>query len=147
MNNKNKIFTINILLAEDELEDRRFFEKALRGIPIATNLTTVQDGEQLINHLSAHSTQLPDLIFLDLSMPRKTGFECLIEIKDNELLKHIPVFVFSTSFGRSNAYEQSLINTLINHGAQEFIKKPDKLDHLRQIIFKIITAFSEAQGA
>lgn len=139
----NQAISLNILLAEDDVDDRSFFDKALKGIPISTLLTSVQDGEQLIDYLSLNSAQLPDLIFLDLSMPRKTGFECLIEIKESEQFKNIPVIVFTTSFGRGNDYEQTLINTLISHGAQEFIRKPDTLEHLRQIIHKILNTFIE----
>ena len=51
----------------------------------------------------------PDILFLDLSMPRKNGFECLYEIKENEKLKHMPVVMFSTSFQNSNNYEQRII--------------------------------------
>lgn len=138
-----KITPLKILLADDDLDDRSFFDKALKGIAIETHFTTVKDGEQLLNYLLNNTAQLPDLIFLDLSMPRKTGFECLIEIKENESLKNIPVVVFTTSFGRSMEYEQTLINTLISHGAYDFLRKPSNLDELKQIIHKILIKLIE----
>ena len=70
--------------AEDDKDDRFFFEKALAEISFNTNLTTVLDGEQLMDYLLKNPEQLPDIIFLDLSMPRKNGFECLAELKENE---------------------------------------------------------------
>ena len=143
MNFITQPIALSILLADDDLDDRSFFEKAIKGIPIATSLTCVQDGEELIDYLSKNLHQLPDLIFLDLSMPRKTGFECLIEIKENEKLKSIPVVVFTTSFGRGLDYEQTLINTLVTYGAQEFIRKPDNLSQLRELIHKILTSLVE----
>lgn len=143
MNNKDQIIFFNILLADDDIDDRSFFEKALRGIPIETQLASVKDGEELVTYLSNNPIPLPDVIFLDLSMPRKTGFECLIEIKENETLKNIPVVVFTTSFGRGNVYEQTLINSLASHGAYDFIRKPASVDHLQQIIHKILTTLIE----
>src|SRR5450759_3766148 len=89
---------LNILLADDDTDDCFFFDKALRETPIATHLTIVHDGEQLMDYLSKNSEHLPDVLFLDLSMPRKTGFECLSEIKENKKLKDLPVVMFSTSF-------------------------------------------------
>ena len=74
---------MNILLADDDADDCFFFEKALREIPMATQLTTVNDGERLMDHLSKNMEQLPDVLFLDLNMPRKSGFECLTEITEN----------------------------------------------------------------
>jgi CheY-like chemotaxis protein len=91
---------LNILLADDDADDRAFFGQALRQIPIAANLITVNDGEELMEYLSQHAEQLPEVLFLDLSMPRKSGFECLTEMKDNSTLKDIPVVMFSTSYTR-----------------------------------------------
>lgn len=125
---------LNILLADDDTDDRQFFEKALMEIPIATHLNIVHDGEQLMSYLSENHNKLPDILFLDLSMPRKTGFECLAEIKENETLKNIPVFVFTTSFGRDADFERSLTNTLTNIGAEQYIRKPGDFEELKVII-------------
>lgn len=149
MNSSDQPNFFNILLADDDIDDRKFFEKALKGIPISTKLASVKDGEELITFL-LDPIQLPDVIFLDLSMPRKTGFECLIEIKENDATKSIPVVVFTTSFGRSSEYEQTLINSLENYGAFDFIRKPSNVDHLKEIIHtilkKVIVKISENQG-
>src|ERR1039457_5741545 len=105
MKSKQQHTPLNILLADDDADDRFLFEKALKEIPITTHLTTVHDGDQLINYLSENSEHLPDLLFLDLSMPRKTGFECLSEIKENKKLNDLPVIMFSTSFTHGINYE------------------------------------------
>ena len=65
---------MKILLADDDLDDLFFFKKALSEIPIETELTTAHDGEELMAYLTENSDHLPDVLFLDLSMPRKTGF-------------------------------------------------------------------------
>ena len=72
--------------------------------------------------------QLPDVLFLDLNMPRKNGFECLSEIKLSDKLKQIPVIVFSTSF------EQEVVNRLYQNGAHYFIRKPSEFSQFKKII-------------
>lgn len=129
----------NILLADDDIDDRFFFSKALKEIPLLTNLTVVHDGEELMNYLEKNTENLPDILFLDLSMPRKTGFECLYEIKDNEKLKDMPVVMFSTSFPSDNTYEQGMIETLKKIGAQDYIRKPGDFTLLKELIHNIIT--------
>jgi len=119
---------LNILLAEDDQDDRDFFDKALKEIPIPTHLTTVNDGEQLMNYLYENSEHLPDIIFLDLNMPRKNGFECLSEIKLSKKLNQLPVIIFSTSF------EQEVVNQLYQNGAQYFIRKPSEFSQFKKII-------------
>jgi CheY-like chemotaxis protein len=136
MKTKQQPASLNILLADDDTDDRFFFDKALKEIPIITHLTVVNDGEQLMNYLNKNSAHLPDILFLDLSMPRKTGFECLTEIKEDKKLKDIPVIVFTTSFGRGITFEESLINTLSKIGAQEYVRKPGDFEQLKQIIHK-----------
>jgi CheY-like chemotaxis protein len=123
---------LNILFADDDVDDRFFFEKALREIPMETNLTMVLDGELLMNYLAEHLEQLPDVLFLDLSMPRKSGFECLAEIRENAKLKDMPVVMFSTSYTRDKNYEQSMVKILYQMGAQDFIRKPGEFAKLKQ---------------
>ncbi len=139
--------SLKILLADDDTDDRFFFDKAINEIPIATQLATVNDGEQLMNYLFENAVCLPDILFLDLSMPRKTGFECLTEIKEDERFKNIPVIVFTTSFGRGQEYEQRLIDTLQNIGAQEYIRKPGDLKQLKQVILDQLVKATEKKNA
>lgn len=127
---------LNILLAEDDLEDQAFFERALSEIPISTMLTIVKNGELLMQYLfdrlgNATST---DILFLDLSMPCKTGFECLVEIKENAKLKKLQVVVFTCSLTSSIYFEQTLINTLTSIGADGFIRKPESFEQLKNTI-------------
>ena len=134
---------LNILLADDDIDDRSFFEKALHEIHVATKLITVNNGDELMEYLSGHPADLPDIIFLDLSMPRKTGFECLAEIKENEKLKDIYVVMFTTSFTRSIDFEQKLMDTLSGMGAQDYIRKPGGFKELKQVIGKVLADVTE----
>jgi len=125
---------LNILLADDDMDDRFFFDKALKEIPIVSQLITVNNGEQLMAYLIEHSGQLPDVLFLDLSMPRKTGFECLSEIKENEKLKGLTVIMFTTSFTRGFDLEDNLRNTLVRMGAADYVRKPSGYEELKLVI-------------
>ena len=66
---------INILLADDDQDDRDFFDEALKQLPISSCLTTVNDGERLMAKLSDETLELPHVIFLDINMPQLTGME------------------------------------------------------------------------
>jgi CheY-like chemotaxis protein len=135
---------LNILLADDDTDDCSFFEKALWDIPIATKLTIVRDGEQLMDYLFRNSQHLPDVLYLDLSMPRKNGFECLTEIKESEKLKDLIVVVFSTSFPRDMIYEDSMIKLLLKIGAFDYIRKSGDFAQLKQVIQKTLNMVTES---
>ena len=130
---------LNILLADDDMDDCLFFQAALDGLSLSTNLTTVHDGEQLMHYLTNGvkvdnvEPELPDLLFLDINMPRKNGKECLAEIKLNNKLKQLPVIMFSTS------YEKEVVNLLYNDGAQYFIRKPSEFSQFKKIIQQTLT--------
>lgn len=119
---------LNILLADDDTDDCIFFKQALDELALPTHLTTVNDGEQLMNYLSENSEHIPDVLFLDINMPRKNGIECLAEIKKNKKLKDLPVVMFSTS------NEWNTINMLFKTGAHVYIHKPGDFSQLKQLI-------------
>lgn len=128
---------VNILLADDDTDDCIFFKKALTELDLNTHLTALHDGEQLMEFLINKSDEFPDVLFLDLNMPRKNGFECLSEIKLNEKLSYLPVIVFSTSF------EQSVVNSLYENGAQFFIRKPAVFSQFKKIILQSLTLIAQ----
>ena len=125
--------TLTILLADDDLDDCLFFEEALQAMPVSTKLTAVHNGEQLMALLENEAKKIPDILFLDLNMPRKNGFECLTEIKKNKKLKDFPVVIFSTSI------EEEVVNLLYNNGAHFFIRKPAEFASFKKIILYTLT--------
>jgi CheY-like chemotaxis protein len=127
----------NILLCDDDSDDCYFFNEALEKISLSTNLTAVHDGEQLMQLLTNKKNELPHVLFLDLNMPRKNGFECLKEIKHNEKLKQLPVIIFSTSF------DKEVANQLYKNGAQYFIRKPSEIPQLQKVILQALTLLSK----
>ena len=127
---------LNILLADDDADDRYFFSKALKILPIQSSLATVEDGAKLMQYLSDNSTQLPDALFLDLNMPCKNGAECLTEIKDTETLKHLPVIIYSTSL------HDDIADVLYKNGAHYYIRKGSLAD-LEKSLLEILTMMKE----
>ncbi len=116
-----------ILLADDDKDDCLLFKDALDELPVHTQLTTVYNGEQLMQLLNT-GDQTPNLLFLDLNMPRKNGFDCLAEIRRNEKLDHLFVITISTSF------EQEMVTLLYKNGAQHYIRKPNDFSQLKNLI-------------
>lgn len=121
-----------LLLADDDFDDAFFFKEAVRGISENLNIKIVNDGEQLMEYLKSHTDDLPRILFLDLNMPRKNGFECLREIKKNEKLRDLAVIVYSTSD------QNEVIKLLYDAGAQFYIQKPDNFSRLKSVIKKAI---------
>jgi len=119
---------LNILLADDDIDDCMFFKMAVDGFLSPIQLTIVHDGEQLMELLANEANELPHILFLDLNMHRKNGFECLSEIKASKKLQHLPVIMFSTSF------EEGVVNQLYENGAQYFIRKPSDYLQFKKII-------------
>ncbi len=124
---------LNLLLADDDKDDRLFFKEALEELPLSTHLATVHDGEQLMQQLTKQTIEIPHVLFLDLNMPRKNGFECLSEIKLNKKLKQLPVIIFSTSL------EQKVVDLLYKNGAQYYIRKPAEFSQLKNVIQQALT--------
>ncbi len=133
---QSKMPSIHILLADDDIDDCFFFEKVLDEMPIHIQLDIVRDGEQLMNYLHEHSSRLPDMLFLDLSMPRKTGFECLSEIKENDKFKSIYIVMLSTSYSRDLHYEESMIVLLRDLGADRYIRKSADFARIVHVVNK-----------
>lgn len=126
---------LNILLADDDKDDCLLFKEVLNDLQLPVNLTTVNDGEQLINHLSSKSN-LPHALFLDLNMPRKNGFECLIEIKNHSTFKNLPVIIYSTSYDEEKAIQ------LYKAGANYYLCKPANFEELKKVVQRAISLVS-----
>ncbi|MBP4142496.1 response regulator [Flavobacterium sp. P4023] len=126
-----------LLLADDDIDDRLFFEDAVEELFSSYKLATVNDGVELMELLAKDSEQLPDILFLDINMPRKTGCECLSEIKANETLKDIPVVIFSTSL------DIEIVNKLYDNGAHYYIRKPGDFNVLKKVIHQATILLQE----
>lgn len=127
-----RLTALNIMLADDDADDRLFFKEAFEEVKIKHQIIEFTDGEKLTKHLSDKANPLPDIIFLDLNMPRKSGMECLREIREDERLKDITIAIYSTS-----SSDDDIENTFVA-GANVYIKKPNNFDYLVKILNEIM---------
>ena len=127
--------TIEILLVEDNAGDARLTLEAFKEGKVLNNLTVMKDGVEALAYLRRQggyaSAKVPDLILLDLNLPRMSGREVLMEIKGDERLKTIPVVVLTTS-----ADEQDVARAYSQH-ANCYITKPVDLDQFLGVIRSI----------
>ena len=125
--------TRNIFLADDDADDRLFFEDALKELGIITELVMTKDGIELMTVLDHTVPPPPDVVFLDLNMPRKDGMQCLAEMRRTQKLKNIPVVIFSTSDSPNT------IEATYSLGATFFICKPRSFDLFKKAIETILS--------
>jgi len=107
----------SLLLVDDDIDDQDIFRTALSQVAQSVVFTTANNGEEALRQLNGN-TPYPDIIFLDINMPVMNGFDTLARIKKQESLKHIPVFIYSTSVRPEDIVRAHEM------GARNCIKKP-----------------------
>ena len=126
---------VEILLVEDNPGDVRLTQETMKEFKVLNNLSVVGDGVEAMAFLRREgkyaTASRPDLILLDLNLPKKDGREVLAEIKGDEQLKRIPVVILTTS-----GAEQDILKTYELH-ANCYIKKPVDLDQFSAVIKSI----------
>jgi len=126
---------VNVLLIEDNPGDVRLTKEAFKEGNMSVNLSVVMDGVEATKYLTGDEKYadavMPDLILLDLNLPKKDGREVLQEIKTNPKLLRIPVVILTTS----NA-EQDILHSYNLH-ANCYINKPVDFDKFFDVIQKI----------
>jgi CheY-like chemotaxis protein len=129
---KRNVETIDILLVEDNPGDVRLTREALKDAKVLNEVYVAQDGVEAMQFLHREgkfsNAPTPDMILLDLNLPRKDGREVLAEIKQDSKLKRIPVVVLTTSKA-----DEDIIRTYNLH-ANAYITKPVDLDRFIEII-------------
>jgi CheY-like chemotaxis protein len=123
---------IEVLLVEDNPGDIRLTKEALKEAKVLNTLTVVQDGVEALTCLRRQgqyaNAKRPDLILLDLNLPKKDGREVLAEIKNDEALKFIPVVILTTSQD-----EQDVLKSYGLH-ANCYITKPVELEQFISVV-------------
>jgi two-component system, chemotaxis family, response regulator Rcp1 len=119
---------VRILIVDDNDADTYLLEKVLRSRNINYQLDKYHDGEGLIRALSDGNYLAPDLILLDLNLPRRDGFEVLCSIRGQPALVGVPVGILTSSEAAKDKHRAKLM------GAERFIHKPPMLeDFLHQV--------------
>lgn len=130
MNNNPK--TVTILLVEDSKSDARLIKEFLKGTDFNSVLHTVNHGMEAINFLYMHyEYDCPDIVILDLNLPRMSGLEVLKRIKNDSDLRKIPVIILSTS------NDQESIDECYKSYANCYIVKPADLNDFEKVVNSI----------
>ncbi|MGZ7096115.1 MAG: response regulator [Methanobacterium sp.] len=126
---------VNILLVEDNPADARLIEEVFKDTNVGNRIFVVKDGVEamdFLNHQNKFSdAPRPEIILLDLNLPRKDGREVLKEVKENDELKSIPIVILTTSSAK-----EDVIKTYHNH-ANCYITKPVDFDQFMKVITAI----------
>lgn len=126
------LHSINILLVEDNPGDVELTQDALLRSKVATNVDVVADGEDAMEYLRRRPNgAAPDLVLLDLNLPKKDGMEVLREMREDSNLRYIPVVVLTTSEAERDILESYEL------GANCFISKPVDLNEFRKVVESI----------
>ncbi len=121
---------MRILVAEDDADDRTLATLAFSELNSYHELEFVHDGQQLLDRLQAKlkaGATLPDLVLLDLNMPRKDGRAALKEMKQNTKLKDVDVIIFSTSSAPED------VKYTLDLGAIKYYVKPSNYTQLLEV--------------
>lgn len=126
---------IEVLLAEDDIGDVELTLESLKSSKLHVNLHHVKDGEECMAYLKKtgeyQKAVTPDLILLDLNMPKKDGRKVLEEMKADQVLKRIPVVILTTSASGSD------INRTYDLGANCYIAKPVDFEQFKKVVNEV----------
>ena len=133
---------LEIFLVEDNPGDIRLTQEVLKQSKLPNSLRIAYDGEEALNYLmeldeSLDSDPLPHLILLDLNLPKKSGVEVLSAIKQDQLLKHIPVVILTSSESEQD------IKVCYSKHANSYVTKPVDFDRYYDMITNIHKFWSE----
>lgn len=123
---------MQILLCDDDEDDRMFFGEAVKELKVQNVLKVFENGLELMDYLHHPETMLPHILFLDVNMPCKIGLECLKEIRENTKFKDLVIALYSTSSS------EEIIEETFANGANIFIKKPADFVKLKKAIHHVL---------
>jgi CheY-like chemotaxis protein len=122
----------NIYLIDDDMDDIELFREALEEVNPSILLQYANDGYEAVKNLTERKDALPDLIFLDISMPTFSGLQCLATFKKDEQLKDLPVIMYTTSS------QEREIRTARELGASAFVTKPNEFKVLKRLLALVL---------
>ena len=115
---------LSILLVDDDVEDQEIFLDAIKEVDPLVHCFCAADGEDALKLLGTEAIVKPDLVFIDLNMPKLNGKQLLLELKRSDNLKDIPVIMYSTFFGPSD------IEEITASGASHYMIKSTRFEDL-----------------
>jgi len=126
-----------ILLIDDDIDDAGLFREALKRIAPSILFQHFFEGAEALRHLMGEKDPLPDIIFVDINMPKINGWEFLVSFRAVRHLQHVPVIIYTTSS------EDREIKKAKALGANGFISKPDSFTQLKETLAAILAQPTE----
>jgi CheY-like chemotaxis protein len=123
---------LTIYLIDDDMDDVELFREALEEVDPSVSLQYANDGYEAVRALTEQKQVLPDLIFLDISMPVFNGLQCLASFKKEEKLRDLPVIMYTTSS------QEREVRAARELGASGFVTKPNEFKHLKRMLAMIL---------
>lgn len=120
-------------IVDDDLDDQDLFIEAVSEVDKSIECMSASNCEEALDMLRNRKISLPDMIFLDLNMPRLNGKQCLAELKKESHLRDIPVIIYSTSSEKRDIDETTRL------GAAHFLTKPNKFEELCKAISYVVS--------
>ena len=120
-------------IVDDDIDDQDLFIEAVNEVDGSIECYSASDCEEALDLLKNRKIGLPDMIFLDLNMPRLNGKQCLAELKKEAHLRDIPVIIYSTSSEKRDIEETSRL------GAAHFLTKPNKFEELCKALSFVVS--------
>jgi CheY-like chemotaxis protein len=115
-------------IVDDDVDDQDLFIEAVNEVDKTINCMSFSSCEEALELMKSRKIDLPDVIFLDLNMPKLNGKQCLVELKKHADLRHIPVVIYTTSSEKKDMEETARL------GAAHFLTKPNKFEELCRAI-------------
>jgi len=123
-----------ILLIDDDIDDAGLFREALKRVDPSVSLQYFCDGDEALRDMLEQKNHLPDIIFLDINMPKTNGWQYLTKFREEQFLKYVPVIMYTTSSEVSDLRKSEEL------GANGLVTKPDDFDQLKKILTSILAA-------
>lgn len=121
-----------VVLIDDDPDDLDMMKETLEKVQPTTHCISFLYPDEAIRVITDELVVLPDIIIIDMNMPRKTGYECLVDLRRHEEFSDIPIIIYSTSIS------PELRNTLLKAGATHVFQKPVKYDGWIQVVQKVM---------
>jgi len=127
---------MRILLIEDDADDIELLQEALKNHAIAFEMDVIKDGKKALDHFRS-SLAAPEIIILDLNLPKVHGRELIVEIKTVQTFKNIPLLILTTSSAKDD------MDYAYKHGADKYLIKPSTIEKIRETVRIIVQLTSK----
>ncbi len=123
---------IKVILVDDDKDDIELFQEAFSSVKVKSTLSFFMDGAEAMDYFNSSESEIPQILFLDLNMPKIGGIEVLTKLRQMNRYKKMPIAIYSTSSDEAD------IEDTLGLGANIYIVKPNNFEKLKKAIDEIL---------